>query len=212
MRRVKCDETKPVCRRCQTSRRTCSYGILQQPRQPNPVEIQAALLRQSQAGPSLRATPPTDAGRTISIFHNEHSLLRARDWDYVDAWRYCTRIPCTFQSSLYTDKSLDVQVVCQRFVAVKEDLDCVHDGMRDYDKNAVILITLSDYVSTVSKAQKCLPEEGQLVALNPVWRTLWQYVQATLECINSNMQSTSYRNKSTALFRITDLTATEVSV
>lgn len=126
--------------------------------------------------------------------------------DIVCRSNICTGCFCFSHANM----ALDNQVVCSRWVAVKEDRTVIHEGMRDYDKNAIILMTLSDYVNTVSRTHQCLPEEGQLVSLTPVWHTLWRYVGTALDCINASMKNSSYRSKSTALFRITDLTATEV--
>lgn len=83
-------------------------------------------------------------------------------------------------------------------------------SMMSYDKNAIILMTISDYLNIVSTANRSLPVAGVLPGLGPVWISLYQYIDHAIQSINACFENMTDQKKHTALLRITDLTATEV--
>lgn len=84
------------------------------------------------------------------------------------------------------------------------------NSMMNYDKNAIILMTISDYLNIVSTANRSLPVAGELPGLGPVWVNLYEYIDRAIGSINACFENMTAQKKQTALLRITDLTATEV--
>ncbi|KAM3554906.1 hypothetical protein MY1884_005881 [Beauveria asiatica] len=183
VRRVKCDETKPHCKRC------TAYGYL----------CDGYL------------TPTTSAAYTASAVQKSHHVRRTAaaldplqpvaesrivppDWDFMESCRY------------YIETILPVR---QRDIDFPQ-AGILNLATRH--RPSFLLAMTAHRIGLISRALDILPHPMHMSSIAPLWNHLHSSMVCSIQEINSNLEGGAPYCKVLALLRITDLLSVELTL
>ncbi|KAJ3493885.1 hypothetical protein NLG97_g4444 [Lecanicillium saksenae] len=170
-RKVKCDEEKPVCRKCTSSGQTChGVGYSSSP-QSSP---EKSFVRTT--GRRVPVTPPTTPPKTsnagtLQLFGSEQKQninveTAPPRYDFHEGVRYYYEV-----------------VVPGRAAEVRSS---THPDFRasDFEHERFLSQVVGDRISRASKARGVLLRPGENTAFGPIWETYHRYLASSIERVN----------------------------
>ncbi|KAJ3498376.1 hypothetical protein NLG97_g1179 [Lecanicillium saksenae] len=162
-RRVKCDETKPLCRRCVKSGQNCrGYGL---PKPAVEAPPNRAVTSEGQRG-QLRERGSRQGAR-VSID------IDPPLWPMAEALRYSDSVPNTIDYRVYRP-------------TVKIDIQAVHEPQihhRDFEQVSFICMMVVKNIAYVQKHRQNVSAPRADPGLNSLWEGYFRQVQALISRI-----------------------------
>ncbi|OAQ96193.1 hypothetical protein LLEC1_03077 [Akanthomyces lecanii] len=191
-----CDEDRPVCRRCISSRLTCrGYQV------PSSSSSQSKSRRSAadSTGPRTLQTPPeTPPNRSQNSAslqqpagsvqrHNINIETEPPDWDFQQGIRYYFEI-----------------VVPGRSAEVRKG-GHPHFHSSSFHHSRFVVQVIGDRISRASKARGALIQPGEEPAFQGLWSSYYRYLASSLTAVNRYLQDTQGDNSRHVFYGIDQL-------
>ncbi|OAR00516.1 hypothetical protein LLEC1_00844 [Akanthomyces lecanii] len=201
IRRVKCDEAKPMCNRCMTSGRMCD-GYKPAPKKPAKQSVADA----SHAVTELR-NDGTDEAQSIYVAgsRTRHSILWGQDegqlippdWDLMEAFHYYYR---TILPSLMTSQLDDST---SAFMPTAGNLGC---------KTSFITFIFSNRIADAAKNRGTLRSPDDMPHDNYLWTAFYASMVTMLAIINERLSSPDGPTNDSVFVRIVDMLSIDLTL
>ncbi|EGX93633.1 C6 zinc finger domain protein [Cordyceps militaris CM01] len=197
-RRVKCDEERPVCRRCTSSRVTCHGYQLPSSEKTKPRKSATEVGRRALQTPP--DTPPprseTTALQPFGSVHSHSINVEAEppDWDVQESIRYYFEI-----------------VVPGRTAEVRTGGDPDFHA-KTFHFSRFISQVIGDQLSRASKARGELIPPGRYPAFTGVWLTYARYLSSSINVVNRHIQDSDASTSWDVFFGIDQLLVLDLYV
>ncbi|KAM3508353.1 hypothetical protein MY11210_006752 [Beauveria gryllotalpidicola] len=186
VRRVKCDETKPHCKRCTAYGYVCD-GYLTPTTCAASAAHAASAVQKSQH--VRRITAALDSRQVVA-----ESRILPPDWDFMESCRY------------YIETILPAR---------QRDIDFAQSGslnLATRHRPSFLLAMTAHRIGLISRALDTLPHPLHMTFIAPLWNLLHSSMVCSIQEINSNLEGGAPYCKVLALLRITDLLSVELTL
>ncbi|KAM0668102.1 hypothetical protein MY8738_000861 [Beauveria namnaoensis] len=183
VRRVKCDETKPHCKRCTAYGYVCD-GYL--------TATTSATYAASAVQKSYHVRRTTAALESLQLV--VESRIVPSDWDFMESCRY------------YIETILPVR---QRDIDFPQ-AGVLNLATRH--RPSFLLAMTAHRIGLISRALDILPHPSHMNSITPLWNHLHSSMVCSIQEINANLESGAPYCKVLALLRITDLLSVELTL
>ncbi|KAM3495928.1 hypothetical protein MY3957_000848 [Beauveria namnaoensis] len=205
IRRVKCDEAKPMCNRCMTSGRMCD-GYKSPPQKPKPSKQTASTASESVPEPRVNGNDSAQSlyltgsrsrypGKFSQCEYSAH--LVPPDWDLMEAFHYYYR---TILPSLMANQ-LDDTVAA--FMPTAGNLGC---------KTSFITFIFSNRIADAAKKRGTLRSPEDMPHDQYLWTAFHASMSTMLAVINERLSSPDGPTNDSVFVRIVDLLSIDLTL
>ncbi|TQV94296.1 hypothetical protein V2A60_002668 [Cordyceps javanica] len=183
VRRVKCDETKPHCKRCMAYGYVCDGYVTPAP---------SATLTTSASETNRHAN------RSAGVFDPLQAVLERRvappEWDFMESCRF------------YVEAILPIR---QRDLDYAQHGPI---NLATRYRPAFLMAMTAQRIGLISNAINTLPHPSHMTSIAPLWGKLHSYMVHSLQDINSYLGGAAPYTKVLALLRISDVLSVELTL
>lgn len=208
VRRVKCDETKPHCKRCTAYGYVCDGYVT--PTNPT-ASHDGRVVRKSSAGSTGSVSGSPDYLDTVL-----EGRLTAPDNEFMECCQFCTYrrhwvgLPNLGPEANSRHTDLEVLLPVRQ-----RDLDYTNRGPLNLEtryRPGFLLSMTASQIALIAIATKTLPHPSQMTSINHLWSKFHAYMVHNIQDINTYLQGGSPYNRVLALLRITDVLSVELNL
>ncbi|KAJ2973573.1 hypothetical protein NQ176_g6530 [Zarea fungicola] len=206
IRRVKCDEGKPMCKRCITSGRMCDGYNKKRPAPPTPAEQSP----QSETLMTDLLAFEDDDRSSIAFWTNSKAVQNSKihdpgpaleiippDWDLVEAFEYFYRVILPSFISAHLEEGTSA------YMPSAANLSC---------KTSFITFVFSNRIADVAKKRGTLRSPEDMPLDQYLWTAFHASMAKMLQIINDGLSSSDDNVVDSMLTRIADILSTDLTL